>query len=1054
MRPSTERRRLLRYLCLYLGFVVYGSLIPFRLRPLSLAQALENFQHIAYLQLGPGSRADWIANIVLYLPLAFLACGAFLGLRQVRPRPLPALVLIFGGCLAVAVAVEFVQQFFAPRTVSLNDLIAEGLGSLGGILLWWRGRSFLVRLGDAFTRGGRESLQAAAIAYLLAYVALALFPYDIALSPAELGAHLTSANVGWLVAPGCGGPIRCGARLGVEIVAVVPLGLLLGLLWPAFGLRRLAVAGLLLGAGLELLQLFILSASAQGISLVTRVLGVATGGMLASWLRRQSVDVLAHMLNRALPFLAFPYLFTLLLVNAWFTAGRIPFRAGLARLTDLHFTPFYYHYYSSEPVAMASLLANLALYVPIGIAVWCRRRARRFPEAGGAGTAAWLAALLALPVETGKLWLAGHHPDPTNLLIAAAAAALAYGATAWLARTVDGSSQSIPSPPPSVATPAPTMSLPGKSLAATAVTTAILLTGLAGIPHAGIWPGIVAGYALLLWFQPLAWLFVLPFCLPLLDLAPLEGRLPLDEFDLLVLATLAVVPLRLRQPPRPWPGAAAKWAVTLLWLSWLVATARGLRGLDFHEPLGSHSPLNAWLVGKGLLWSLLLLPLLRRVPESRSGSARRLVFRAVVAALAVEVLVVIRERVLFVGLTDFDHVFRVTGTFASMQTGGAYLEAFLAFAFPFLLVGILRHPSPWIRLAGAGLAGLSAYAMLVTFSRGGYAGMAAGFLTVALGARRRWPVAIALAALLVLIAAPILSDGFARYRLQRSGQDLTIRWQHWQRALALMDAGWPARLAGNGFGRYPLNYLLYNDYDRPPGGYLVRREGRQHFLRLLPGESVYLDQRVALAPHTPYRLQARLRVSAAGDALTVPLCEKALLYSFRCHWQRLQPERSSRWEPVSRVLHSGELGDSRRPVKLSLYNAGDRPLDVDDLHLLAPDGTDLLRNGGFEHGDAFWLLVTDRNLAWHIDQAGIEVYFAQGWLGLLGVGLLLYAATRRLWPGWREGRSWELACLGGLAGFVTVSLTGSTMDVARGMMLFYFTALCAMVFRTSPSNLE
>ena len=62
-------------LLLYIGGIVYGSLIPFELRPHTLPEAWDAFLHIRYLNLGVVSRADWIANIVLYIPLGFLAVG-------------------------------------------------------------------------------------------------------------------------------------------------------------------------------------------------------------------------------------------------------------------------------------------------------------------------------------------------------------------------------------------------------------------------------------------------------------------------------------------------------------------------------------------------------------------------------------------------------------------------------------------------------------------------------------------------------------------------------------------------------------------------------------------------------------------------------------------------------------------------------------------------------------------------------------------------------------------------------------------------------------------
>ena len=50
----------------------------------------------------------------------------------------------------------------------------------------------------------------------------------------------------------------------------------------------------------------------------------------------------------------------------------------------------------------------------------------------------------------------------------------------------------------------------------------------------------LAVYAAVLMLRPAAWLIVVPAALPLLDLAPWTGRFFWDEFDLLMLVTLAV----------------------------------------------------------------------------------------------------------------------------------------------------------------------------------------------------------------------------------------------------------------------------------------------------------------------------------------------------------------------------------------------------------------------------------------------------------------------------------------------------------------------------------
>ena len=61
---------------LYLVFVIYGSLVPLHFHAQPWAQAVARFRGIPYLDLGIGSRADWVANILLFIPLAFLWLGA------------------------------------------------------------------------------------------------------------------------------------------------------------------------------------------------------------------------------------------------------------------------------------------------------------------------------------------------------------------------------------------------------------------------------------------------------------------------------------------------------------------------------------------------------------------------------------------------------------------------------------------------------------------------------------------------------------------------------------------------------------------------------------------------------------------------------------------------------------------------------------------------------------------------------------------------------------------------------------------------------------------
>ncbi|HEV7929903.1 MAG TPA: VanZ family protein, partial [Nitrosospira sp.] len=208
----------------YLALIVYGSLLPFHLNELSLATAWINFQHIPLLKLGVENRADLVANLLLYIPFGFLVCGWLVGENR-RPS-----VLVTGMLLSllfttvVALAVEFTQQFFAPRTVSLNDLFAEFAGSVLGISLWPVIGKRLMHLTRSIFQGGAQARYALLGAYTLAYAVLSIFPYDFLLSSGEWQAKLASGNVGWLFVPNCGG--GCVLRLIPEALLVIPLAML------------------------------------------------------------------------------------------------------------------------------------------------------------------------------------------------------------------------------------------------------------------------------------------------------------------------------------------------------------------------------------------------------------------------------------------------------------------------------------------------------------------------------------------------------------------------------------------------------------------------------------------------------------------------------------------------------------------------------------------------------------------------------------------------------------------------------------------------------------
>ena len=295
--------------------------------------------------------------------------------------------------------------------------------------------------------GGRQSVLAALITYGLAYLALSLFPFDFLVSLQELAWKLESGNQGWLVAGSCSDWVRCGARLAGDAMAIAPLGLFLRLAFPQLSLRRLFVAGIAFSLILEALQFLLASGTSQGLSVLLRAAGLVAGAMLGELLKRVGPAPIARFAWRATPFIALPYLLLLVTVAGWFSGDWLPPAEALARLAEVRLMPFYYHYFTTEPAAMASLLANAALYAPIGGLVWARQASGVRGRRKGAGAAALWAVALALPIELGKLLVAAKHPDFTNLLIAAAAAAFTYALASWIEHVLTAGAAARPAAP-------------------------------------------------------------------------------------------------------------------------------------------------------------------------------------------------------------------------------------------------------------------------------------------------------------------------------------------------------------------------------------------------------------------------------------------------------------------------------------------------------------------------------------------------------------------------------------------------------------------------------
>ncbi|HRD97518.1 MAG TPA: hypothetical protein PLA97_14100, partial [Rubrivivax sp.] len=479
---------------------------------------------------------------------------------------------------------------------------------------------------------------------------------------------------------------------------------------------------------------------------------------------------------------------------------------------------------------------------------------------------------------------------------------------------------------------------------------------------------------------------------------------------------------------------------------------------------GLADPMNALAalhIGKGALLAVVYVAMLGRLASF--GPLRdRAVVAGMVAGLTWTVGIVLWERMAFVSLLDFDSVYRVTGPFSAMHRGGAYLEAYLALASAFLLIGLLRPQPLAARLLAAALLGATGYAMMVTYSRNGYVAWAAVLLLGLLlitphrgaGARAvpHWLRGAAVAGLAVAVALPIALTGFARERIERSLQDLQVRQAHWMDAIALRPDSPERLLFGAGLGRFPEAHLWGSREAVRATTIHLRREGAQHFLQLGPGSPTYIEQWVWPPASGTLTLQMQLRVSpqpgvfavradaasvAPAVGLSVSLCEKWLLTSARCETVRVLADApaASGWLRGQAAL-TGFAPAPGRPLKFTLMApTGGGAIEVASVSLRSADGRELLANGDFASGLARWFWSTDVDPPWHIHSLPVALWFDLGWVGVvlwtLALGFAAVAALRR----WQRGQVLAPTALVALAGFMTSGLVNTLVDTPRFLML-------------------
>jgi glycopeptide antibiotics resistance protein len=434
----------------YLILAVYGSLVPLTYQPLEWNDALERFANIRYLNLGIESRSDWVANILLFVPLAWLTMGALCVDRSLLWSACWALV-VAAACHALSWSIEFVQLFFPPRTVSVNDVVAETIGGAIGTVLW-------VTVGQAVTnwcrrvwahsRANNSLAMLLLPGYLLALIVIHIMPLDLTISPVEvyhkfkegkvLPVPFTQVGRGWEFVQGT----------IWNMVYFAPLGWLIASLrrpdgsW-RFELSTVAVIGLLSTAAIEGMQLFVYTRYSDTTDIITGSLAVSVAAiatrlaMPARHLSQAAPSVIvlpgpiaaAGYVSRPRQrpvglstvvgwLLPLAWCAALAMLNWWpfnFTTAPLPEANGVPlaiwRARRMSWLPFENYYWQSEFASFDQVLQKGISFAVLGVLLTIGWRLRW----------GWLVFVLAVLVagslEFGQLFLVKRYPDVTDVLI-------------------------------------------------------------------------------------------------------------------------------------------------------------------------------------------------------------------------------------------------------------------------------------------------------------------------------------------------------------------------------------------------------------------------------------------------------------------------------------------------------------------------------------------------------------------------------------------------------------------------------------------------------------
>lgn len=421
---SLRRNHFIALAALYALGMVYLSLVlgPVGLNyvPIGFGEAWRKFMQIGFVHHASRERADWVGNLMMAVPLAYLVNSVLDFGKEGANRAIGIALTLMISILFI-VAVKYAQLFFPPRTVTLNYITAQSLGAILGVVLFQLSHARLYpRLVALFENG--DGLTIVLGAYSVWLIGYFLMPFDFVMSLGDLAARALELTSILGSTPGEGRqPAYQFLVVIADTLSTVPVGMFLAARGRERSLKALFWRALGLMVGITFLQLFVLGADPFLVAPIYRTAGAIIGVQFMQRIKGKDLRKRHYYFSQYLPFALPIYLILAMFVSGLLTSQWLTFDQAVNALEPRQFLPFWNFYIVSKARATESFVVEFMMFAPIGVMVWLRRGF----WSSGAIFSAFLAFSLSMLMEVGRLMKPGLRPDFSDPIVAALGAAIA-----------------------------------------------------------------------------------------------------------------------------------------------------------------------------------------------------------------------------------------------------------------------------------------------------------------------------------------------------------------------------------------------------------------------------------------------------------------------------------------------------------------------------------------------------------------------------------------------------------------------------------------------------